>query len=128
MGNWRRRKLTTPLEGATIRKWVLAVLCLAAIAFVLASCGAAAGPADAGTGPCEEVVEGAHGRIIPKTSDLSCQEIKMLIEIRPPKPGRFSTAGAEGGGWWKCDISPPGSERLLTCHNGERYFTIVRSG
>jgi hypothetical protein len=103
------------------------MFCLIIMAVILAACGSV-GPAEAGTNPCEEVIEGVQGKIVPRTGGLSCTEIKALIELRPPTPGRFSTMSPQGGGWWKCDISPQRPKRLLTCHNGRRYFTVVRSG
>jgi hypothetical protein len=105
---------------------MMTAFCLVVMSIFLAACGSA-GPAEAGTNPCEEVVEGVQGRIVPKTSGLSCIEIKTLIELRPPKPGRFSTMAPEGGGWWKCNIDPPNVDQLFVCRQGQRYFAIVRS-
>jgi hypothetical protein len=107
--------------------WTMTGFCLVIMAVVLAACGSV-GPAQAGTNRCEEVVAGVRGKIVPKTSGLSCTEIKALIELRPPNPGRFSTMPPQGGSWWKCDIDLRRAERLLTCHSDRRYFTIVRSG
>jgi hypothetical protein len=105
----------------------MAGFCVAIMAIALAACGSV-GPAEAGTNPCEEVVEGVGGKIVPKTSGLSCTDIKALIELRPPEPGRFSAMAPEGGDWWKCNIGPPKVDQLIICRQGRRYFAVVRSG
>jgi hypothetical protein len=97
----------------------------AALAIGLGACG---GTVSADYAGCNEVVERVQGTIRTETSGLSCQEIKAIIEVRPPTPGAYVTETASPKRTWKCRIfDVQRSPVLLRCHDHAARFAVARA-
>jgi hypothetical protein len=95
-----------------------------ALAIGLGACG---GSVSADYSGCNEVVEGVQGTVRTETSGLSCQEIKGIIEVRPPTPGAYVTEPASPKRTWKCRIfDVERSSVLLRCHDHAARFAVAR--
>jgi hypothetical protein len=125
-----RLAFTTSGESARIalrqpRNALAGGVLFAALVLGLGACG---GTVSADYSGCNEVVEGVQGTIRTETSGLSCQEIKDIIEVRPPTPGAYLRGTASPKRMWKCRIFDV--ERgpvLMRCHDHAGRFTVARA-
>lgn len=92
---------------------------------VLASCGGSVESADAN--PCSDVLHEIQGQIVPKTSELSCDGVKGLINAVPSSSGVFLLQSASPKVVWRCDLELTGPV-ILTCRHKSKEFFIRRVG
>src|SRR5262245_5770079 len=104
------------------------MLCLSAYSLAVGAVGAALPMATDGTG-CLMAMRGEQARIRPESSELSCADVKVLVNALPPRPLRFSLVGGEPWLLWNCRyFGVRAGPTFLRCnHHRVRHFSLSRA-